>query len=166
MHKLKGEYGDYYGNRGCYVKVEGGEPYLLLNMEMFHKMKGLSGSHCDFTYITFKDEEFHIFIVELKNVERSSDESLEEILNKSVEKLRNSLEIIDEFAKQSLNIRNTRTKKYYAILALPQHVIDRVKPLLSHFKMKYRSLIKIGYKDVWITSCGLKIWDKVVPLKK
>jgi len=92
MHKLECEYGDYSNGVGCSVKVEGGEPYLLLNLEMLYKLckeKGLCGPHGDFTYIMFRNDHFHIFIVELKSIKENSDKSLNSILDSSVEKFRN-----------------------------------------------------------------------------
>lgn len=43
-HRLEGVY--IAGN--CRVQIEGGEPFILMNLEMLSEIKNLNSPHCDF----------------------------------------------------------------------------------------------------------------------
>lgn len=160
MHELKAEYKE----NGCGVEMEGDNPYLLLNLEMYCNCNGLKGlSHCDFVYVFLKGEEFQIFIVELKDMGELMKDDLESILDDIVDnkfpQTRNSiLPRVLEF----LNAR--RNTKFYGVLVLPLHQdekLDRVYALLSRFKSKFVALKRKGFNDAWIAPCGGNIWNRV-----
>ena len=101
MPKLDGTYSE--GN--CGVQLRGGEPYVLLNLEMFYDQNPeISGRRCDFVYICFKDGEWNVFVVELKDIQD---------LGNNPKKV-----IRDDFQgkfSQTLNVLNTRILPFFNI---------------------------------------------------
>jgi len=159
MHRLEGEYGDYSGGAGCSVVVRGGEPYLLLNLEMlFELCKGVHGSHSDFVYVMRdRDGTFNVFVVELKGglVRNGS----------LAEKFRNSLNAIRDLIVKHFNISGH--VNYYAVLALPlshDEQVRKIQSLLKHLKKDYQWLQRVGFRKGWITMCGSEIYHEVFRL--
>ena len=158
MHELEGNYKDKDGD--CSVKIGGGEPYLLLNLELFHKLMGnITGPHCDFMYVIFKKDKFIVFIVELKNIKHIK--SLEELLDKTIQKFQNSLHIAKQHLLKTFNVREA---DYRAILVLSLTGPERIQALLRHFKGKFRKLKKHGFTYSWITACNCSIWKPMIKL--
>ena len=163
MHELEGNYRDKDGD--CSVKIEGGEPYLLLNLELFQKLTDrFKGPHCDFIYVISKEDRFIVFIVELKNIKYI--ESLEEeLLDKTFQKFQNTTLIAKQLLSETFNVR---AADYRAILALSPNCLEslkrKTKALLAHFKGKFRKLKTHGLTHSWITACNCSIWNRIIEL--
>ncbi len=153
MHEFKVEYKE----NNCSVEIGGKDPYLILNLEKYCKLKNFRGlSHCDFICIVFKDDKCEIFIIELKDTEEIKKETLEGILDKVIDnKFPQTLNLIKDIIK-FFNIRNA---KYYGVLVLP--FIDRIRALSSHFNNKFANLKKKSFDNVWVTPCGENVWQRM-----
>jgi len=160
MHKFKGEYGE----NNCNVKLEGKEPYFLINLEKYCHCKSLSSlSHCDFIYTIFDGDKIKIFIVELKDVNDIQKEEIGGILNDVINnKFPQTLRFLlyNENHGDIVNFFNIRNAEHYGVLVLPYEVLNRTRALFSHFRSKFASLRRNGFKDGWISQCGESIWNR------
>jgi hypothetical protein len=142
-----------YGENGCFTIIDdkgnGKNPYMLLNIEELYKSHGInSSSHCDFIYIYYdnRDNKFHIYFVELKNINSNDFKNyIEDVRNKFHQTDDN--EQVEKLLK-CLNIVNP--KKYY-ILVLPREKIWSVKSLLKHVSIQ--KVLKKGYTG-GLAPCG------------
>jgi len=162
MHKFEGEYGE----NDCNVKLKGGEPYFLINLEKYCYSNNFGGSspHCDFIYVIFDGDKIKIFIVELKNINDIQRERIEGILNEAYDKFLNTKFLLyNENRKDIVNIVNffnIRNAEHYGVLVLPES--DKINALLSRFKSKFVSLKRNGFSGAWISPCGGSIWSRLI----
>lgn len=158
MHEFKGEYKE----NNCCVKIESDNPYLLLNLETYCNCNGLTGvSHCDFVYVFLKGREFHIFIVELKDVGDLTKNDMKSILddvvdNKFPQTLNNIIPNILKFS--NINVGNTQC---YGVLVLPLDLLNKVNAIFSHLNSKLVALKKRGFAGSWVAQCGENIWNRL-----
>ncbi|WP_461864827.1 hypothetical protein [Thermococcus sp.] len=147
MHRIKGEYSD--GN--CGVGIEGGEPYVILNLEMYHKAKSIGGAHCDFVYITSKNDEFTALVVELKEINDAAKKNIRKSLQG---KFPQTLRILKKELMPVFGLENSKKKKvkYCAVLAVPGEVIDKISTLIRRDTMLLGELKT--FDRAWITACG------------
>jgi len=158
MHEFKAEYKE----NDCSVKIVTRdndylkEPYMILNLERYFEANGLNGlSHCDFVYVFFKDGEYEILFVELKDLREVKKGDLKTVLDGIVDnKFPQTLQIMDNLT-EFLNIKFT---KRYGVLVLPP--IDQIWALFSHFRNKFTILKKNGFDDVWVAQCSESIWSR------
>jgi len=156
MHRIKGEYSD--GN--CSVGIEGSEPYLILNLEMYHKAKGIGGAHCDFVYIHFKDGRFTVFIVELKEIKDVTKENIRESLQG---KFSQTLRILKKGLIPVFGLESSKKVRYCAVLAAPEKVIYTIGQLIRRDKMLLGELK--NFDKAWITACGENVRTPWISLK-
>ncbi len=158
MHKINGEYRD--GN--CSVWLEGGEPYLILNLESYYRFKSPGGRHCDFVYVLCRGDRIEIFIVELKELNEAAKDNIRESIQG---KFSQTFEVVKKQILPFLGIKNINAK-YHAVLALPGDTIWKIgaltkrdkllKPLLGEFKK---------FQGAWITACGENLRTPLIKLK-
>ena len=163
MHRLKGKYSD--GN--CGVKIDGGEPYVILNLEMYHKANGVGGAHCDFVYITSENEEFTVLAVELKEINDKT--VVKEIIRESFQgKFPQTLRILKNTLMPVFGLGSKTNIKYCAVLVIPEGTISEnystVEALIKRDKMLLGQLR--NFDKAWITACGEKIRTPWIFLKK
>lgn len=144
-HRLEGVY--ITGN--CNIQITGGEPYILINLEKFWELKNLKTSHSDFVYLLFKNNEYHIFMVEMKCFEKVDKQMLNDILNHVKMKFYESKKELFSLLKNfSINVNNN--SKIHKILVIPDvHKINALLPKLTITK----------YKEIKIIPSGKSIWD-------
>ena len=154
MHRIKGEYSD--GN--CSIRIEGGEPYVILNLEMYHKVNSVGGAHCDLVYINFKNDEFTALVVELKEINDAAKKNIRESLQG---KFPQTLRILKEELMPILGLE--RKVKYCAVLAVPGEVIDKISTLIRRDTMLLGELKT--FDRAWVTACGENISTPWIPIK-
>jgi len=167
VHEIECTYGDYSNGRGCPVRIECGEPFLLLNLETLYEVgrsRGVSGSHPDFVYIA-RDKSsgtFHVYLVELKDI--SDREQLEKIFEDIYQKFAQGIVPIKQHVIQHFNIPDHA--RYYAVIALPLHegLVRRIFTLLKRFKKEFGSLRSRGFDECWIVPCCEEVHEKVFKL--
>ena len=155
MHELVAEYKE----NDCKVRVEGKEPYIILNLEKYSKLKGLDGMpHCDFVYISFKDSKCEVFLVELKDVKSDrSDKLFSSIQNKFPQ----TLNLIRNELLNALGIASS--SKYYGVVVLPQDIIDILLSLLRRGRIHIGGIRDLD--SAWVAPCGGDVWDILYSLK-
>jgi len=149
MHKLEGEYTD----GSCSLRIKGGEVYLVFNLEIYWKLKKLSGEHCDFVYICSEDNKWHIFVVELKDIK--NDKDMKKLWTRIRNKLRNSLNIVESEILKFFKIQNGSIK-YHGVFVVPSEFLALIK---HTFRINYRP--KQGSFEFYISACGNDIWKKI-----
>ena len=159
MHRLEGYYQDASGGYGCTIKVEGGEPYILLNLEKYWSQSRLDGEHCDFLYICEKNNKYYIFIVELKDIE---DKNLIEETKKRRElqqtlknKFRNTIIKLDgDNGILSILSANKRNHEIIGIFVVPREIVSLIKRKKMHFIIE-------SFNDFRIVGCDeSSIWSR------
>ena len=164
MHGLDGTYSDSPGNYSCSLWIEGGEPYIVLNLEKYWDLNNCSGEHCDFVYICEKDGVWYVYVVELKDIKKPPEDKKEiEKLRESIRnKFGNSLKFVEkellDFLIKSFRQRRVRVE-YHCVLAVDWSVYNKVSALFN------RSLIIPTYKPKSgivnpprIKGCGDTLW--------
>ena len=166
MHRLEGTYSDSSGNYSCSLMIEGGEPFVVLNLEKYWDLNDRSGEHCDFVYICEKDDIWYVFVVELKDIKKLPKDKKEiENFRESIRnKFGNSLKFIEkdllDFLIKSFHQRRIRVE-YRCILAVDWSVYSEISAL---FRQHDRPLIKPSYIpksgtiNLNIKGCDEKIW--------
>lgn len=157
MHRIKGEYSD--GN--CSIRIEGGEPYIILNLEMYHKVNSVGGAHCDFVYITSKNDEITALVVELKEITNVTKRNIRESLQG---KFPQTLELLKEKLMPVFGLGDKKNIEYCAVLVIPGEVTPTVEALIKRDKMLLGELRK--FDKVWITACGENVRTPWIPLKE
>lgn len=157
MHRIKGEYSD--GN--CSIRIEGGEPYIILNLEIYHKVNSVGGAHCDFVYITSKNDEFTALVVELKEINDVTKGNIRESLQG---KFPQTLKLLKEKLMPVFGLRDKRNIKYCAVLVIPEEVTPTVGALIKRDKMLLGELK--NFDKAWITACGENVRTPWIPLKE
>ncbi len=150
MHRIEGKYGE--GN--CDVKIKEKEPYIILNLEMYYKVSNIGGAHCDFVYITFKNDEFIAYIVELKGINNVDEKKIRESLQG---KFPQTLQILKKRLISTFGLKGK--VKYCAVLAVPQKVIDKISTLIKRDRILLGELRT--FDRAWITACNeniLTLW--------
>lgn len=159
MHKINGKYQD--GN--CSVWLEGGEPYLILNLESYYRFKSPGGRHCDFVYILCRNNKIEIFIVELKELNKVDKENIRESIQG---KFSQTFEVVKSQILTFLGIKNANNVKYHAVLALPEDTIWKIGALTRHNKLLEPLLGEFKkFQGAWITACGKDLRTPIVRLK-
>ena len=156
MHRIKGEYSD--GN--CGIRIEGGEPYVILNLEMYHKVNSVGGAHCDLVYINFKNDEFTALVVELKEINDAAKKNIRESLQG---KFPQTLRILKEELMPILGLESEKKVRYWAVLAVPGEVIDKINTLIRRDRMLLGELKT--FDRAWITACGENVRIPWISLK-
>ncbi|ASJ08055.1 hypothetical protein A3L11_01965 [Thermococcus siculi] len=156
MHRIKGEYSD----GDCGVGIEGGEPYVILNLEMYHKAKSIGGAHCDFVYITFKNEEFTALVVELKEINDVTKGNLRESLQG---KFPQTLKLLKEELMPVFGLSGKKNVGYCAVLVIPEEVTSVVGALIKRDKMLLGELK--NFDKAWITACDENVRTPWISLK-
>ena len=160
MHKLEGTYSD--GNCGVYL--HGGEPYVLINLEKFYGQNPkIRGPHCDFVYICFKDGEWNVFVVELKDIQNVEDEDVKKEIRKSFQgKFSQTLSIL---GTQILSFFNVRCKiKHKARIVVPYEVLNIIGSLIKKDTTLMGEL-KL-FDDAGLVQCYGDIWKPDIHLKR
>ena len=157
-----------YSENNCGVKIKGkkmeGElidkPYMVLNLEEYFKQNGINKAHCDFVYIVTENSEFIAYVVELKEINDLSEKVEEDIRRSLQNKFFYSLEALESNIIKSLGLERVR---YYAVLAVPEKVIDRINAIIKRDKPLLRKLKK--FSQAWITKCCGNILDRYIVIK-
>ena len=150
MHELTAEYKE----NDCSVIIEDVEPYVILNLEKYVN----GSSHCDFVYVSVKDDECEIFLVELKGVR--SDE-LDKPLRNIQNKFPQTLSLIKTELSNALKIPNR--SKYYGVVILPGDKISLVQHLLTRGRIQIGGLSDLD--QAWVAPCGGYIREMWLVLK-
>lgn len=156
MHRIKGEYSD--GN--CSAGIEGSEPYVILNLEMYYKVKGIGGAHCDFVYITFKNDEFTALIVELKEINEVTKGNIRESLQG---KFPQTLKLLKEELMSIFGVGGKKNVRYCAVLVVPGEVTSKVGALIKRDKMLLGELK--SFDKAWVTACSENVRTCWISLK-
>jgi len=158
MHELEGMYKD----RNCCVYIQGGEPYVLINLEKFYGQNPrISGSHCDFVYICFKDGEWNVFVVELKDIQNVKNEDVKKEIRKSFQgKFSQTLSILET---QILSFFNVRCKiKRKARIVIPSEVLNIIGSLIKKDTTLMGELEL--FNDAGLVQCYGDIWNPSIRL--
>jgi len=145
-HRLEGVY--IAGN--CRVQIEGGEPFILMNLEMLSEIKNLNSPHCDFFYLLCKNDEYHLFLIELKSIEKINQQGFKKLLDNVYNKFITSRKILDLL----FQIISTNSKKQINIQKMQIHDI-----LVIPDAYKISALLKKFGKKIKPISCGNNIWS-------
>lgn len=140
--------------------IDGSEPYLILNLEVYHETKGTGGAHCDFVYILSKDDRFEVYLVELKEINEVSKKNI----RKSFQgKFSQTLRILKNELTSILGLESPHRVQYYGVIAVPVDNIYKIGSLIRRDKTLLGELR--SFNGAWVTSCGQQITVKVIPLK-
>ncbi len=150
MHKMKATYDE---NR-CAVILEGGEPFLVLNIEKLSDLKRSNQSHCDCMYIMFENnEQCNVHLIELKNISDCTKliEIIKDFFNNKIPQTKSLIYPI----LQTLGIR---PHQYYYVLVIPQSAIDHLQ---NNGSIVSRTGIgKYFRNSSWMVPCGGSIHAK------
>jgi len=159
MHRIEGEYSD----GDCSVRIEKDEPYLILNLERYYEQTSNRGPHCDFVYISFDNDKFQVYVVELKRINKITHKNK---IRKSFQgKFPQTLKMLKKDIIPVLKLENLNRVQYYAVISIPDDAIDKVG---QH--MIKRDNILLGelrdFDEAWVTACGCHIVVKKIKIKK
>ena len=140
MHKLEGEYTCTSTGYRCSLRIKGGEVYVVFNLEIYWKLRRLSGEHCDFIYICSKDKKWHIFVVELKDI-KNNKLNMKKLWTRIRNKLVNSLNIVESEILKFFKIQNGSIK-YHGVFVVPSEFLALIK---HTFRINYRPKQNIYY---------------------
>ena len=156
MHILNGKYTDENENYRCFVELQGGEPYILLNLEHYFANNKKNESHCDLLYIIYQinDKKWRAFLIELKDIHEKnflSDKKSQKTFRKRIiQKFENSANKLNTEILNFLNLKRRNTR-VIALLVVPSEINALVKRLgILDMNKKKNSNI-----DEWkISSCN------------
>lgn len=145
MHKLSGCYQE--GN--CKLKIEGGEPVLLVNTEKLFNGE----AHCDFVYICLKDGIHQVFIVEMKGIRSYPREKgeIEKFWNKITAKFINTDNKIEKILK---DLKFNQSKKVNWIFVIPAET----KALMEKEKIRVFKEFSKKNRNFELITCGKNVW--------
>ncbi|MEM5777948.1 MAG: hypothetical protein QXJ06_05960 [Candidatus Aenigmatarchaeota archaeon] len=146
-HKLEG----FYVTENCNILIKGGEPYILINLEKFCELKKINSPHCDFIYLLFQNNQYHLFLVELKSMGELGEKELIDILDRVNKKFHKSKEmLVSMFRNFSINLNNNSIIHNHNILVIQN--VGKINALL-------KKLTTQKYREIKIIPSGGSIWD-------